>query len=289
MIKSMTGFGKAVKEFSDKTITIELRSLNSKQMDLNFRLPPQYRGKELEMRSDLTRVLERGKVDLSILIESNTEQAALQINKELLKAYYKQLKELATELNETNVSFMEQILKMPDVIKSEKKEVDEEEWNQVKLVVNQAVEAMQKFRTDEGNSLEKAFNQHINLIYTNLKQIEELDKTRIKNIRERIHKNLNEFIPQERIDKNRFEQEVIYYLEKLDITEEKVRLKTHCDYFLNAMKEPSCGRKLNFIAQELGREINTIGSKANDASMQKLVVEMKDELEKIKEQSMNVL
>ncbi len=285
----MTGFGKAVKEFSDKTITIELRSLNSKQMDLNLRLPSQYRGKELELRSDVTRSLERGKVDLSVLIEGNTEQAVVQINKDLAKAYHKQLKELAAELNESNVSFIEQVLKMPDIIRGDKKEVDEEEWGQVKSVINQAIEAMQKFRADEGASLKKAFLQHIELIYTNLKQIEELDKNRIKTIRERIHKNLNEFIPEERIDKNRFEQEVIYYLEKLDITEEKVRLKTHCDYFLNAMKEASCGRKLNFISQEIGREINTIGSKANDASIQKLVVEMKDELEKIKEQSMNVL
>ncbi len=285
----MTGFGKATEEFSNKTITVEVRSLNSKQMDLSLRLSSQYRDKELELRADITRLLERGKVDLSVMVENRNEQAGMLVNKELAKVYYRQLKELAAELNENNASLLEQVLKMPEVIKNEKRDADEQEWKQVKIVMNKAINAIQKFRTDEGTALGQAFVKHITLIRNNLSKIEDLDKARVEGIKERIRKNLNEFIPEDKIDKNRFEQEIIYYLEKLDITEEKIRLKTHCDYFSNAMKEESCGRKLNFISQEIGREINTIGSKANDAAIQKIVVEMKDELEKIKEQSMNVL
>jgi uncharacterized protein (TIGR00255 family) len=289
MIKSMTGFGKAVEEFPDKTITVEVRSLNSKQMDLSLRLASSYREKELELRAEVTRLLERGKIDLSVYVEYRTEQAAVQINKELAKVYYGKLKSLADEINESNTSLFDQVLKMPDVVKGDKKEFNEQEWSQAKSVINKAIEAMQRFRDDEGKSLETVFSANIKHIASCLEEIEKLDKPRVDSIRERIHKNLHEFVPAENIDKNRFEQELIYYLEKIDITEEKVRLKTHLDYFISTMKEPSCGRKLNFISQEIGREINTIGSKANDAPIQKLVVQMKDELEKIKEQSMNVL
>jgi uncharacterized protein (TIGR00255 family) len=289
MIKSMTGFGKAVEEFPDKTITVEVRSLNSKQMDLNLRLSSSYREKELELRADVTRLLERGKVDLSVHVEYRTEQSGVTINNELAKIYYAKLKSLAAEVNEKDASLFDQVLKMPDVIKGERKEFDEKEWNQVKNVVTKAIASMQQFRDDEGKSLDASFQANLKQIDECLVKIENLDAGRIASIRERIQKNLNEFVPAENIDKNRFEQELIYYLEKIDISEEKVRLKTHLDYFRATMKEPSCGRKLNFISQEIGREINTIGSKANDASIQKLVVQMKDELEKIKEQSMNVL
>lgn len=285
----MTGFGKAVEEFPDKTISVEVRSLNSKQMDLSLRLSSSYREKELELRADITRLLERGKVDLSVHVEYRTEQSAVQINTELAKVYHTKLKSLASEIRENNISLFDQVLKMPDVIKSDKKDFNEEEWEQVKKVITKAIASIQRFRDDEGKSLEAVFNANISQIANCLAEIEKLDKPRVNNIRERIHKNLHEFVPAENIDKNRFEQELIYYLEKIDITEEKVRLKTHLDYFIATMKEPSCGRKLNFISQEIGREINTIGSKANDAPIQKLVVQMKDELEKIKEQSMNVL
>ncbi len=289
MIKSMTGFGKAVEELNDKTITVEIRSLNSKQMDLNLRINGQPKDKELELRTEITRELERGKIDLSVYIEGKEENNTVSINKELAMVYHQQLKQLAQLLQENNADLMDQVLKMPDVIKNDRKELDEEEWGKVKAVIRKALEAIQQYRNDEGKSLETAFRNHIGVISAKLNQVEQLDKRRMENVRERIQKNLNEFIPSDKLDKNRFEQELIYYLERMDITEEKIRLKTHCDYFLSVMGEDAAGRKLNFISQEIGREINTIGSKANDAALQKIVVEMKDELEKIKEQTMNVL
>ena len=289
MIQSMTGFGKAAKEFSNKNITVEVKSLNSKGLDLSIRLPSSFREKELELRSEISKLLERGKVELSITIESNVSESGLKINTELAKHYYQEFSELSTILNEKNAAIFSEVLKMPEVLKNERREFDENEWLNVKEVVNAAIEKLQGFRKDEGKSIENDFTKQIGIIAQCLSDIELADPKRIENIKNRIEKNINEYIPKEAIDKNRFEQELIYYIEKIDINEEKVRLKTHCNYFLTTMKEPAGGRKLNFIAQEIGREINTIGSKANDVTIQKLVVEMKDELEKIKEQTNNVL
>jgi uncharacterized protein (TIGR00255 family) len=289
MLKSMTGFGKATKEFEKRTVNVEIRSLNSKGMDLSLRLSNSYRENELELRSEITRLLERGKVDLSIYVESKTVETPVEINSDLAKEYQRKIKQLATDLNEPANDVLYQILKMPDVLKSERREPDENEWKEIKTVITEAVDALNKFRLQEGKSIEKDFSDHLGVIQTCLDKIIDLDKSRIAGIKDRIKGNLNEVIGADKIDNNRFEQELIYYIEKLDINEEKVRLKTHLDYFLTTMKEPSGGRKLNFIAQEIGREINTIGSKANHAEMQKLVVLMKDELEKIKEQTSNVL
>jgi uncharacterized protein (TIGR00255 family) len=289
MLRSMTGFGKASKEFEKRTVNVEIRSLNSKGIDLNFRLPSNYREYELELRSELTRLLERGKIDLSVYVENKAVETPIEINTALAKEYHKKIKQLSAELNENVPDLINQVLKMPDVLKSERKEPDENEWKEIKSVISIAVEALNNFRAEEGKSIDKDFSVRLGLIQDCLDKIIELDRSRLNSIKERIKHNLHEVIGTDKIDANRFEQELIYYIEKLDINEEKVRLKTHLDYFLTTMKEPSGGRKLNFIAQEIGREINTIGSKANHAEMQKLVVLMKDELEKIKEQTSNVL
>jgi len=289
--KSMTGFGKAVNEIAGKKITVEIRSLNSRQLDLNLRMSYLYKEKELELRTDIAKQLERGKVDISIFTESTQETISTTLNKTLAKAYYNELKSLSEELNTGSEDLLSLVVKMPDVLKAEREtiELDEAEWNTVKNTVNKAIEAFQKFREDEGKTLEKEFNMRISIIEKLLNEVVKLDDTRIATIKNRIKNNLHEVIDVNKIDENRFEQELVYYTEKLDITEEKLRLKTHLDYFINTMKEPASGRKLGFIAQEIGREINTIGSKANDAGIQKMVVQMKDELEKIKEQLLNVL
>lgn len=285
----MTGFGKATKEFENKTVNVEIRSLNSKNLDLSLRLSSTYRDKEHELKSEITKLLERGKVDLSVYVESKIEETPVQINTDLAKSYYNQLKQLAIELNEPTTNLMAHVLKMPDVLKSERKEPNEQDWKDIQSVIFLAVEGLNNFRSDEGKSIEKDFETRLGIIADSLEKIKEHDAARIQNIRDRIKKNLEEVVGKEKVDNNRFEQELIYYIEKLDINEEKVRLKTHLDYFIKTMKEPAGGRKLNFIGQEIGREVNTIGSKANDAEMQKLVVLMKDELEKIKEQTNNVL
>lgn len=285
----MTGFGKATKEFKKRTVNVEIRSLNSKNMDLSLRLSSAYREFELELRNEISKQLEHGKVDLSVYVESKDQETPVEINVTLAKAYHKKIKALAKELKEPADDIIYQILKMPEVLKSERREPDENEWKEIKSVIDLAVKDLNKFRGDEGKSIEKDFTLRINNIDECLEKIKHLDKARITNVKDRIRNNINEAVAKEKIDMNRFEQELIYYIEKLDINEEKVRLKTHLDYFIKTMKEPGAGRKLNFISQEIGREINTIGSKANDAEMQKLVVMMKDELEKIKEQTSNVL
>lgn len=290
-LKSMTGFGKAVKEIPTKKITVEVRSLNSKGLDLNLRMPYMYKEKELELRTEIGKQIERGKVDVSIYTESAEDALPVALNKTLAKTYYNELKSLATELNENNADLLGLVLKMPDVMKAEKdvQEFDEVEWKQLKMTVDSAITEFQKFRSDEGKILNNEFDNRIKIINDLLNSILTLDDARVANIKKRIKNNIEEVIDKDKIDTNRFEQELIYYVEKLDITEEKLRLKTHLDYFTKTKAEPSCGRKLGFIAQEIGREINTIGSKANDAGMQILVVQMKDELEKIKEQLLNVL
>jgi uncharacterized protein (TIGR00255 family) len=289
MVKSMTGFGKHVSELADKKITVEVRSLNSKQLDLSVRIPGQYREKELELRSELGRSLERGKVDLTVYVESTSAEKSIAINRSLALNYYNELQALAGELGQQPDDYLSLIIKMPDVLRPERQELDENEWSAVKAAVDKAIEAFNRFREDEGKVLQKEFEERINNITTLLDEVIVLDQQRIPAVRERLQKGLNEIIDKERIDQNRLEQELIYYIEKLDITEEKVRLRTHCEYFTKTMKEASSGRKLGFITQEIGREINTIGSKANDAGIQKLVVRMKDELEKLKEQLLNVL
>jgi uncharacterized protein (TIGR00255 family) len=290
-MKSMTGFGKAVNEISGKKITVEIRSLNSKQLDLNLRMPYLYKEKELELRAEISKQVERGKVDLSVFTESTQDAMPVALNKELAKTYYKELKSLSSELNENGHDLLGLVLKMPEVMKAEREvaELDVEEWKQVKSTVDKAIDAFQKFRDDEGKTLLNEFNSRISIINNLLMDVLALDAARVTNIKSRIKNNIEEVIDVNKIDQNRFEQELIYYIEKLDITEEKLRLKTHLDYFTATMNEPASGRKLGFISQEIGREINTIGSKANDAGMQKLVVQMKDELEKIKEQMLNVL
>lgn len=285
----MTGFGKATLELPEKTITVEIRSLNSKGADISLRLSSSLRNYELELRNEISKQLERGKIDLSVYIESNKVETPIEINVELAKAYFDQLRNLAIELNEPITDGLQQVLKFPDVMKSERKDADENEWKEIKKCVTNAISQLQKFREMEGQSLQKDFEERLGNISQYLDEVKKLDLHRIKSIKERIRNNIEELLGKSKMDENRFEQELIYYVEKLDINEEKVRLKTHLDYFLETCKENSPGRKLNFISQEIGREINTIGSKANDAGMQKIVVQMKDELEKIKEQANNVL
>lgn len=289
MIKSMTGFGKATAELGDKTITVEIRALNSKSADISLRLSSGLRNYELELRNELSKQLERGKIDLSIFIESGQAETPVEINVELAKSYHAQLKKLAGALNEPMEDTIKHILKFPDIMKGERKEMDENEWKLIKNCLNEAIKQLNEFRDTEGRSLQQDFEDRLNKIGSHLEEIKKLDLHRITTIKDRIRNNLADVIGKEKIDENRFEQELIYYIEKLDINEEKVRLKTHLDYFMETCKENSPGRKLNFISQEIGREINTIGSKANDANMQKFVVLMKDELEKIKEQANNVL
>lgn len=290
MIKSMTGFGKASGEWKNKKISIEIRSLNSKQMDLNIKMPSLYRAKELELRSYIIKHTERGRIDVNIYVENGIDESLTIINKILVESYILQLKEIAQKTNSQTEDFLSIAMRMPDVFKQERDELDSDEWMFIMKLIDDAIASFNQFRKDEGDVLLKDFIERINTILSLMNQIEKLEQPRIHQIRERIKKNIYELIPIENIDKNRFEQELIYYIEKLDITEEKVRLRSHCDYFLEALNSSHAeGRKLGFIAQEIGREINTIGSKANDAEIQKIVVQMKDELEKIKEQSLNVL
>ena len=287
MMKSMTGFGKASGEISEKKITIELKSLNSRQLDLNIRIPGVYREKEGEIRAELSKQLERGKIDFSIYVESTGVEGALNMNKTLAKSYFNELQALANELNDEKTALLPTVLKLPDVFKAERIEMDELEWLQVRKLIDETIRNFQTFRLDEGAVLAQEFKQRIGLIESLLSQVITLDAKRIPALRERLLKAVSEL--QDKVDMNRFEQELIYYIEKLDISEEKLRLKTHLDYFVRSSVESSSGRKLGFITQEIGREINTIGSKANDAGIQQLVVQMKDELEKIKEQLLNVL
>jgi uncharacterized protein (TIGR00255 family) len=287
-MKSMTGFGKAVCELPQKKITVEIRSLNSRQLDLNIRMPSVYREKESEIRSEISKTAERGKIDVSVFSEGTIEASLATINTSLVEAYHTELKKIAASIGEERKDFLSIIMRMPDVLKQDnKQEFDENEWKEVFKAFKSALDAFGKFREDEGAVLANELSQRIAIIGKKLSEVIALDPQRAATVRERLQKHLADAV--ENIDHNRFEQELIYYLEKLDITEEKLRLQTHLDYFIATMKEPGAGRKLGFIAQEIGREINTIGSKANDAGIQMLVVQMKDELEKIKEQLLNVL
>lgn len=288
----MTGFGKASGQVEDKTVNVEIKALNSqKGLDLNMKLPSKYRAFEYDLRNKLNSLLQRGKVDVYISLEHNTASSELSLNKELIISYFQEFKAIADSVGASTENLLPTILKMPDVIGESHEEPSEQELATIEKVVMAAVKELDAFRQQEGSALEEDFKQRISLIENFALQLIEEDKRRITDIRQRLNNNLETFIPKDKIDANRFEQEVIYYIEKLDINEELTRLKSHCDYFraVITQNEDLCGRKLNFIAQEMGREINTVGSKANDAVMQKLVVNMKDELEKVKEQSNNIL
>lgn len=291
MIKSMTGYGKAVAEISGKKISIEIRSLNSKSLDISSRLPWLYKEKEADIRALINQKLDRGKIDLTINSDVIDNDIVPLINKEVVKAYFNQLKEIADEIGiEANEQLLPVILKLPDAMKTEKPDLSENEWLIVKTKIEESIASLDLFRTEEGRSLEDDLKKSVNKILTLLEEVVKFEEKRIGKIREKLSKALTDMELNESIDKNRFEQELIYYLEKLDINEEKVRLKKHCEYLIEKIEStPPNGKILGFITQEIGREINTLGSKANDASIQKIVVMMKDELEKIKEQSLNVL
>lgn len=286
MIHSMTGFGKACMQLPTKKITVEVKSLNSKNLDLNVRLPLTYREKELPLRNLIAQELERGKVDFSVYSEITAEETSSKINGPIVLSYIQQMRQIIPNADETEL--MKMAVRMPDSLKVERVELDENEWAQIETVIKEALKNINEFRTSEGSSLEKDFRIRVENIRQYMEQIIELDAERIVGVKERLRNNLNEL--KLTVDENRYEQEVIYYLEKMDITEEKVRLGKHLDYFEETLERGEAnGRKLGFIAQEMGREINTMGSKSNHAEMQKVVVMMKDELEKIKEQVLNVL
>lgn len=291
MILSMTGYGKAVKELPNKKISVEIRSLNSKQLDLAMRLPSFYREKELEVRSYLAQRIGRGKVDFAMFCETQQAERVARIDENAVKQYYQQLISISNGLGMEGVTdYMRIIMTMPDVVKVEQPELDETEWSEVMKCIEEAVDNFIKFREQEGLALEKDLRTRLGLIEKYSLEVPKYETERVNKIRQRIQSNLDEIIAKDKVDQNRLEQELIYYIEKLDINEEKVRLANHIKYFLETMEgEPNPGKKLGFITQEMGREINTLGSKANQAEMQRLVVMMKDELEKIKEQILNCL
>jgi uncharacterized protein (TIGR00255 family) len=285
MIQSMTGYGKHVVQLPSKKITVELKSLNSKNLDINARIPQAYREKELELRKLISDSLMRGKVDFSLYIELTGDETTAEVNVAMVKKYMEQLRTIA---DGDEVKLLEMALKMPDTLKTDKSDIDPKEFATIKSALQDALKAINVFRTEEGSVLEKDFKNRLKSLSSLLVQIKEMDQERIGTIRERLEKAVADLKVE--LDENRFEQELIYYLEKYDITEEKVRLANHLDYFETTIdSQDSNGKKLGFISQEIGREINTIGSKANYAPMQQLVVQMKDELEKIKEQMLNVL
>ena len=291
MIKSMTGYGKSVAETPQKKISFEIKSLNSKQLDLSAKLPWLYKEKELEIRNIISQKLERGKIDLTIFIDTLDDDFVPTINKSVVKNYYNQLKEIAKDLDlDSGEQILSIIMRFPDTLNTQKAELSEVEWDLVKEQLNEAITMLDLYRMEEGNALEKDIRNSISRIMNSLNMIESFEDGRIQKTRERLIAILAESGATENIDRNRFEQELIFYLEKYDINEEKVRLRKHCEYFVETLdSKTSNGKVLGFITQEIGREINTIGSKANDASIQKLVVMMKDDLEKIKEQTLNVL
>lgn len=287
----MTGYGKAVCELPQKKVSIEIKSLNSKQLDLNTRIPSLYREKELEIRNDVNNVLSRGKVDVSLYVESSVSDKIAVLNTSAIEAYYDQLKVLAQKFEQAErTDYLRLIMPLPETIKMEQPQLDEQEWKAVKDTIATALEKIVEFRRQEGLSLAADLHKRIEIIKENLALVPQYEQGRVEKVRARIQKNLEEIIEKTKIDENRLEQELIFYIEKLDINEEKVRLANHIKYFIETMEnEEQPGRKLGFIAQEMGREINTLGSKANEANLQRIVIKMKDELEKIKEQVLNVL
>lgn len=292
MIKSMTGFGKMTIETGNKKIVIEVKSLNSKQLDINLRVPNLYKEKEMEIRSLVKSWLERGKIDISIYFDNSETEKAVSINALVVEQYFKQMLEVANTLGVevNNNELLQTIMRFPDTLKQPSEELDETEWLKLKAGVEKALEMADQYRKREGEVLIKDILHRIDLIKAYAAEVPQYEEKRVEGVRQRLQEKMKEWKEIQNVDQNRMEQEIIYYLEKLDITEEKVRLANHCQYFIETVeKEEAPGRKLGFIAQEIGREINTMGSKANDHDIQKLVVHMKDELEKIKEQSLNIL
>ncbi|OFX36954.1 MAG: hypothetical protein A2X08_16845 [Bacteroidetes bacterium GWA2_32_17] len=290
MLKSMTGYGKTVTEFNGKKITVEIKSLNSKQADVYIKTPLIYREKETEIRNETIKKLERGKIEFSIYIENNGNNKNITINKELFAEYYEQLKKIKDELfPNQNPDWTSIITQLPETLSQKNEELDEQEWKTIHNAIINTIDLLDNYRTIEGNTLENEIISHVTKIEELHLQVTNYEKERIETIKNRISQNLNDVIGNEGFDKNRFEQELIYYLEKIDITEERVRLTNNCKYFKETCSENNPGRKLGFIAQEIGREINTLGSKANHSEIQKIVVQMKDELEKVKEQLLNIL
>ncbi len=285
MIQSMTGYGKSVIQLPTKKITVEIKSLNSKNIDLNARVPSSYREKELTIRNTISKSLVRGKVDFNLYVEVTGEKTNAKVNEVVVKQYMNQLKNVVSV---DDVELLKMAIRMPDAMKTEREEIDADEFKTISEAVNEALVAINIYRTDEGKVLEDDFKMRIKNISELLVKVTEIDSDRIDIVKDRLRKAVEDL--KEAVDENRFEQELIYYLEKYDITEEKVRLKNHLNYFNEALStKDSNGKKIGFICQEIGREINTIGSKSNHAPMQQLVVQMKDELEKIKEQALNVL
>ena len=285
MIQSMTGFGKHVVQLPSKKITVEIKSLNSKSLDLNARMPTAYRDKELELRKSIASSLVRGKVDFGLYVEFTGDETSAQVNEPVVRQYMKQLNSIAEG---DDLRLLEMALRMPDAMKTEREDIDKEEFKAIQSALKEALLEINNFRSEEGSVLENDFVKRLQTLEQLLEKVIAMDPDRQATIRERLEKAIKDIKVD--VDANRFEQELIYYLEKYDITEEKVRLANHLDYFAKTLKsDDSNGKKLGFIAQEIGREINTIGSKANYAAMQRVVVQMKDELEKIKEQMLNVL
>ena len=289
MILSMTGYGKAETEFNNKKITVEIKSLNSKQFDVSLRIPSVYRDKEIEIRNKLFQNIERGKVDFTIVIDYSDKLPVNKINRSAIESYCEEIKTIARVMNINEpVDWFSVLVRLPDVIKTETAELDEEEWEAVKQTIDDALKDLVNFRVQEGEMLEKVFIEKIKNIGTLSREIEKYESERIEKIKIRMQESFRKM--EIACDENRLEQEIIYFIERLDINEEKARLENHLNYFSETMtKEKSQGRKLGFIVQEIGREINTLGSKSNHAEMQKIVVRMKDELEQVKEQILNVL
>ncbi|WP_281846271.1 YicC/YloC family endoribonuclease [Olleya namhaensis] len=286
MIYSMTGYGKSVLQLPTKKITIELKSLNSKNLDLNARMPSIYREKELDLRKLMAKQLERGKVDFSIYVETTADDTSTQINAPVVKQYMQQLKAVYNDGND--IELLKMAVRFPDALNTVREEIDNTEWAQIETEIHTALNSLKDYRLNEGKVLEQDFNDRVKNIADLLEQVITMDPERIEGVKERLRKGVDDL--KEKYDENRFEQELVYYIEKFDITEEKVRLNNHLNYFIESINSTdSNGKKLGFIAQEIGREVNTIGSKSNYAPMQQLVVQMKDELEKIKEQLLNVL
>ena len=293
MIKSMTGFGKAEKSNAEKKIIVEIKSLNSKQADVSIRMPNEYNQKEIEIRNLLSKNLKRGKIYCQISVENNDGDAPIKINKKLAIKYINELKEIANESDiiNSNNDYLAIASRLPEVVSNNNYELSNEEFSDLTETIRLALKEIDSFRKEEGNILARDFVERIALILDKLNKIKPFEEARIIKVREKLETALGNYGEKLNVDTNRFEQELIFYLEKLDITEEKIRLKKHCDYFLATLEnnEAEKGKKLGFVAQEIGREINTIGSKANHAEIQKIVIQMKDELEKIKEQMMNIL
>jgi uncharacterized protein (TIGR00255 family) len=291
MLLSMTGYGRAVNTYQEKTITVEIRSLNSKFTDLRIKNPQNYRDKELQIRKLVTALTERGKIDVTIDIKTPTGDGEFALNGPLFKKYHNELTRLAESLNIPTGDIIQSILRLPNVVSPDESTLDEEEWAVVDNTLQEAISAFTNFRKEEGTAMENDCKARINIIVSLLDQIEPHEKARVDHLRTKINRHMEEYIGKDNIDANRFEQEILYYLEKIDVTEEKVRLTQHCKYFLEELdsEETIKGKKLSFISQEIGREINTLGSKANSSAIQHIVVVMKDELEKIKEQVLNTI